>query len=325
MSGQKTCAAVVNESERRKNNEKANRTMNAIATFGVSELFNSDKKVDEPTVNIINNNYSEIKKKISENRCQNVSRVKQYNIFEQPVSCYDAINKTCINNKTGVPDVDCLDMLYSILDESSSKPVSQINLNKVQSVCEINASLQVLSEKDQNEDNLNTVRLLQEARSKAQDKQPEALNCTEINSNITKEKYINSYLKCSNITTVNQENLISSCTPNISLQLNDNNEMKRCLQNLGIMGGENPPEETNPPFTTPITTTSVPTTTPVITTPSTTTPIPKTTTPVPIINKGIPTEIIIIIGGVVLIIIVIVIVVIINNTNNTNNSIIKNN
>lgn len=37
--------------------------MDAIASFGISEIGRSDEKVDEPAVNIINNNYSEIKKK----------------------------------------------------------------------------------------------------------------------------------------------------------------------------------------------------------------------------------------------------------------------
>ena len=311
MSGKKTCDAVVKASEDRKNNAKAARTMDAIASFGISEIGRSDEKVDEPAVNIINNNYSEIKKKISENRCENISNVKQYNIYIQPPTCYEAINKNCTNNKTGIPDTDCLDLLYSILDESSSKQISQTNINKATSVCEINSSLQVLSEKTQSEENLNTIKLLQDARSKASNKQPESLNCSEINTNITKEKYIRSYLTCSNRSSVDQENLISSCTPNISIQLNDNNEMKRCLQDLGIMNGNETKEETQLPA---INSMEISTPIPTITTlsPTIITQKPKnlpSTTPI-IKNNGIPIEIIIVAGVVIVIIIIIIIIVI---------------
>ena len=321
MSGKKTCAAVVQASENRKNNAKASRTLDGIATLGISEIGRSDDTEDEPAVNIINNNYKEIKEKISENRCENISNVKQYNIYVQPPTCYEAINKNCTNNKTGIPDTDCLDLLYSILDESSSKQISQININKATSICEINSSLQVLSEKDQNEENLNTIKLLQDARSKATNKQPESLNCTEINSNITKEKYIRSYLTCSNRTSVDQENLISSCTPNISLQLNDNNEMKRCLQDLGIMS-ENEEILENIKSDT-VNSSGLLTPSPI------NTPLPynkiiaqnpknlPSTTPI-IQNNGIPIGIIIVVGVVIVIIIIIIIIVIKNNNNNNN-------
>jgi hypothetical protein len=331
MSGKKTCAAVVQASENRKNNAKASRTLDGIATMGISEIGRSDDTENEPAVNIINNNYKEIKQKISENRCENISNVKQYNIYVQPPTCYEAINKNCTNNKTGIPDTDCLDLLYSILDESSSKQISQININKATSICEINSSLQVLSEKDQNEENLNTIKLLQDARSKATNKQSESLNCTEINSNITKEKYIRSYLTCSNRTSVNQENLISSCTPNISLQLNDNNEMKRCLQDLGIMSEEETLENTKSDAVnssviltpSPIQNSSINTPLPynkIIAQNPKNLPSTMPTTPI-IQNNGIPIGIIIVVGVVIVIIIIIIIIVIKNNNNNNNNKI----
>ncbi len=302
MSGQNSCAAVAAQSERNKNIREVVNTVNAIATFGISKFFEKDPP-KEPTVNIINNNYQEIKRKFSENRCANISNVKQYNIFEQPTECYDAINKACINNKTGVPDTKCLDLAYEILDESSSKPITQSNISKITSICEINSALQVLSEKDQTEENLNTIKLLQDARAKASDKQAEGLNCNEINTNITREKYINSFLRCANKTTVNQENLLSSCTPNISLQINENNQMNKCLMESGIMGGV---KETIPPSTTPIIlyTTPIPTIKPITTPPQTTilnnTEINEITTTPNIDNKGFPMVIIIVVVVVVI-------------------------
>jgi len=303
MSGQNSCAAVAAQSEINRNRREFINTVNAIATFGISKFFEKDPP-KEPTVNIINNNYQEIKRKFSENRCANISNVKQYNIFEQPTECYDAINKVCINNKTGVPDTNCLDLAYEILDESSSKPITQSNINKITSICEINSALQVLSEKDQTEENLNTIKLLQDARAKASDKQSEGLNCNEINTNITREKYINSFLKCANKTTVNQENLLSSCTPNISLQINENNQMNKCLMDSGIMGGV---KETISSSTTPIIlyTTPIPTIKPITTPPQTTILNNTEITTTPIIEKkGLPMIIIIVVVGVVLLIIV---------------------
>jgi hypothetical protein len=307
MSGFNSCAEAAAIHERKKNNRKVNSTMNAVSTMGISKLYEKDPPT-EPSLNIINNNYQEIKKKINENRCANISNIKQYNIFEQPTECYDSINRTCINNITGIPDIECLNLAYEILDKSSSKPITQSNINKIMSTCEINSALQVLSEKDQTEDNLATIKLLQDARSKAENRKGEDFNCTQIDTNITKEKYINAFLKCANRTSVNQENILSSCTPNISLQLNQNNQMNRCLMDSGIMSEDKVPSESRTVIFdniyNPITKRN--TTTPNITTPNITTPNPSQTTP--IINKDIPMNIIIIVAGVVLLVIILLLI-----------------
>jgi len=310
MSGFNSCAEAAAIHERKKNNRKNNSTMNSIATMGISKLYEKDPPT-EPSLNIINNNYQEIKKKINENRCSNIANIKQYNIFEQPTECYDSINRTCINNITGVPDIECLNLAYEILDESSYKPITQSNINKIISTCEINSALQVLSEKDQTEDNLATIKLLQDARSKAQNRKGEDFNCTQIDTNITKEKYINAFLKCANRTSVNQENILSSCTPNISLQLNQNNQMNRCLMDSGIMSEDKVPSESRviifDEIYNPIirrTTPNISRTTPIINK-NITTPNPSQTTP--IINKDIPINIIIIVAGVLLVIILLLI------------------
>ena len=237
MSGNLTCKSVEQNIENRKSSESAMKTMSSITTFGVSDLLDNNKSPSsDPVVNIIKNNYRAIKEKISHNNCQNVSTINQQNILIQPSICYTAINETCTNDKTGIPDINCLDMLYSILDSYSNKPITQTNINKLSSICEINSALQVLSEQEQNLENLTAIQLIHDAKSKAMEAKPADWTCNEISTNITSEKYTRSLLSCINQTTLDQENIITACTPELSAQVNVNNDIKKCLINVGVIG-----------------------------------------------------------------------------------------
>jgi hypothetical protein len=296
MSGQLTCSKVQENIENRKTSESAMKTLNSIATFGVSDILDNSMPTQDPVVSIIRNNYKEIKEKISLNNCQNISTTSQQNILIQSPKCYDAIRITCTNNKTGIVDKECLDMLYETLDSYSNKQTEQININKLSSICEINSALQVLSEQEQDLAKLTTIQIINDAKLKAMEKKSDNVDCSEINTNITNDQYTRSFLSCINQTSVNQENIIRDCTPDVSLQLNDNNDMKKCLLNTGIFNKTDQSSNINLPIKTTTSPNNI-----------TTTPPNKTTSP-PNNNiaqiTGIPLEYIIITIVVVIIVIV---------------------
>jgi hypothetical protein len=258
MSGKDVCKEIASIREQTKNNNeaatKAREFVEDVATLGISSLLRrkpTNKPVYEPAYNFINNNINIIERKLIVNRCANSSDVKQTNTLIQPISCYADIEARCTNNK-GIIDTVCLDLAYKITDEVSNKDIQQINTNKLISVCEINTAIQVLADKVKSEEDLITLVLLQQAKDKVSNKNPGVFSCNEINTNITKDSYIKSFLECSNKTSVNQSNLINNCNPAVAFQLNDNNEMKECLLNLGVFTEEEY-KITNPPITSPST------------------------------------------------------------------------
>ena len=227
MSGKLTCEKVAAQKEKLKNSQKTLDTLNNIATFGIANI---ELPKDDRAVNILNNNLKKIKETIVNNFCQNIQDVNQKNVFIQPASCYRAINKSCIEN--GVPDVDCVRSRYDFLDKYSNKAVTQDNRNTQRAECEINSIIGVLTEQEQNIDNLALIKLLQERASKTNDADN---SCSEISANITQDKYIGSFLGCSNKSVVKQQNIIKEdCFPLITSQQNINQDITKCLNTSGI-------------------------------------------------------------------------------------------
>jgi hypothetical protein len=175
-----------------------------------------------------------IDKKLIDNRCQNSSIVNQLNEIIQPTYCYGDIQARCTDNK-GVINRECIDLNYEILDEISKKSIDQININNILSTCEINTAIEVLTSKVKSEEDLITLILLQEAKEKARNKQPGVFSCNEIDNNISKDRYTISLLECLNSSSVNQLNRAKGCNPAVAYQINENNEIKKCLINLGVL------------------------------------------------------------------------------------------
>lgn len=227
MSGKLTCEKVAAQKEKQKTNQKTLDTLNNIATLGIA---NVDLPTDDRAINILSNNIKKIKETIVNNLCQNIQDVNQKNIFIQPASCYRAINQNCTED--GVPNIDCVRFGYNFLDKYSNKPVTQDNRNKQKADCEINSIIGVLTEEEQNIDSLALINLLQERASKTTDANN---SCSEISSNVTQDKYIASFLACSNKTAVKQQNIIKEdCSPLITSQQNINQDIKKCLNASGI-------------------------------------------------------------------------------------------
>jgi hypothetical protein len=237
MSGKLTCEKVAKQKEQQKSSQKTLDTLDSVSTLGFNKVFDTGTSIqlpkDDRAVNILTNNLKKIKETIANNFCQNIQDVSQKNEYIQPSSCYTAINKNCEDIFTGIPDKVCLQEGYKFLDQYSYQPIEQSNINKQRADCEINSIIGVLTEEEQNLDNLALIKLLQEKSNKFSDNDN---SCSEISSDITEDKYIRAFLECSNKTAVKQQNIIKEdCFPLVTSQTNFNQDIKKCLNNLGII------------------------------------------------------------------------------------------
>jgi len=233
MSGRETCEKVIQRKKDIENEQKKADTLENIYTLGFNKVFDTGRErleTDDRAVKILTNNIDKIKKTIVNNFCQNIQDVNQKNVYIQPSSCYRAINEGCTIN--GVPDLDCVRSGYKYLDQYSNQKITQDNRNVQRADCEINSIIGALTEEEQNLDNLALIKALQDKASST----PSTDNsCSEITSNVTQDKYIASFLDCSNKTSVNQLNVIKDdCIPLITSQRNINNNVQKCLINSGI-------------------------------------------------------------------------------------------
>ena len=219
MSGRETCEKVQQRKQDIKNEQKKADTLENLYTLGFNKVFDTGREqlpTDDRAVNILTNNMKKIKQTIVNNFCQNIQDVNQKNIYIQPSSCYRAINEGCTINK--VPDLDCVRSGYKYLDQYSNQKITQDNRNVQKADCEINSIIGVLTEQEQNLDNLALIKVLQDKASSSPDSSD---SCSEITSNVTQDKYIASFLGCSNKTSVNQLNIIKDdCIPLITSQRN---------------------------------------------------------------------------------------------------------
>jgi hypothetical protein len=234
-SGQVTCAKIQKMKEDQKKSQKLLDTMTSVATLGMNQVFDTGMDIklpkDDRAVNILKNNYKKIKETISSNLCQNIQDVSQSNEYIQPSLCYTAINKNCEDIMTGEVDQECLRDGYRFVDNFSNKLITMDNRNNQRAQCEINSIIGVLSEEEQNLENLALIKLLQEKYQKAKNDGDE---CTEISSDVTDKQYIASFLTCANKSYVKQKNVINDCLPVIDSQKNINIDIKKCLNESGI-------------------------------------------------------------------------------------------
>jgi hypothetical protein len=234
MSGREFCEAIEDKKQQLKNNKKAISVVTGFATGGLNRLWEKEEGDEENEVyNFIRNSYNKVKDTISLNYCSNIIGSVQDNIFIQDPSCFKNIQTLCYNDKTKQYNEECLDKLYKLVDISNSTRVNQTNIDTQLAECNINSVLGILTQQEQTLQNLAIIKLIQEEQQK--NKKSTSDTCNEINSDITKEQYIRSFLDCTNLNIINQKNLIrSECNPNVSAQINVNRGINRCIVESNI-------------------------------------------------------------------------------------------
>ena len=233
MSGQSTCQAIAEIREKGKTDRKAldvlGNTTSPITAIGNAVSAKNDS--DNAVVSLLRNNFTSIQKTITDNKCKNITKVDQSNVYMSSPVCWTSMLEACKNpNGIGL-DFKCLDKLK----EFRGSPVSQENINSTSADCEINSAIEVLTQQEGNINNVAIIESIQKAKSLFSQNNSDNLNCSDISNNITNEQYIQTLLNCHNESAISQSNIISDCNPNLTSQINKNNSIQKCLIKSGII------------------------------------------------------------------------------------------
>jgi hypothetical protein len=223
--GQGACKAVM---EARKTGDT---TMADVANnFTPGKIisgFGAKNDSDQAIISVLNNNLKNINQTIIDNKCGNLTTVKQTNEYISNPICYQAKLDFCKGEKDRVA-------CYAELTKKESENINQTNLNKTSTECVLNSIIEVLSKQEANIKNLATLESTQSAKGLMSENKGKQTNCNEINNNITSENYIEQMLKCHNETVIEQKNIINDCSPTVSSQLNNNDSLQKCMIKQGL-------------------------------------------------------------------------------------------
>jgi hypothetical protein len=235
MSGQSTCRDIAAIRERGKTDRAAidafGDAINPIKSIGKAISATNDS--DNSVIGAIRQNFKNITDTLVRNNCDNISSLKQENIYKEPVICFTSMIDVCQNKITGETNLECLKEVTAFLKNRPS--ITQENKNVTNSLCEINAAIQVIANQEATAQNAAILQSMQEARGLLSSNKTDGLNCNEIDQNITSEQYLKVLLGCFQETSVKQSNIIDACHPAVTKQLNTNDDLKKCLLSAGIL------------------------------------------------------------------------------------------
>jgi hypothetical protein len=234
MSGQSSCNAIASIREQGKTDRAATdalSNLNPITAIG--NAFGSKNQSDNAVINLIRQNIKSIQDTMVKNNCNNISSLKQENIYRENPICFTSLIETCKNNITGVTDLNCLKEVRNLLNDKP--PITQENKNKTSSICEINAAIQTIASQEASTQNAAMLQSMQEAKGLMSGNKTDGLNCNEINTDISNEQYLKVLLECIQESAVTQSNIIEGCHPKVSSQVNTNEDMKKCLLATGVI------------------------------------------------------------------------------------------
>jgi hypothetical protein len=235
MSGQSTCRSIAQIRENGNTNRAAigalGNAINPVGSIvsGLSAQNNSDNAI----INIIRQNARSIQDMLVKNKCDNISSLRQENIFRENPICFTSLIETCKNTITGETNLECLREVRKFLNDRPL--ITQENRNKVQALCEINSAIQAIAGQEASAQNVALLESMQEAKGLLSRNNSEGLNCNEVDTNITNEQYLKVVLDCMQETAVTQSNILEGCHPRVTNQINVNDDMKRCLISAGII------------------------------------------------------------------------------------------
>ncbi len=166
------------------------------------------------------------------NNCKNVTTSDQKNEIIQNPDCIKNISYICGNPITGKPDLNCIKEMTAVM---KIKGINQSNKAKAASDCEINAAIQALSKQESSIENVAKLQALQNASGSGASNKTQQAGCTEINTNISDEKYLKAMSECINEVKTTQLNMLNVCGATDVNQSNDVDLMNKCLVGAGII------------------------------------------------------------------------------------------
>lgn len=181
----------------------------------------------QQTVSVTTTNMRSLVDSLISNNCKNTTAVDQTNSIVQSSDCLDSIGKIC-----GQGNVECI---KAMMQAVTIKGVKQSNSAKANSQCEINATIQALSQQESTVENVAKLKALQDAQGMGASNKSQQAGCSEVNTNITDEKYLKTMSECVNETKAKQLNLLNTCNATDVDQTNDVDLMNKCLIGAGII------------------------------------------------------------------------------------------
>jgi hypothetical protein len=173
-----------------------------------------------------------IQDSIISNNCKNVTDLSNVNEINQNPDCYKNIVLICQNPITGVTDMKCVKEMAAAM---TIKKINQTNKVKATSDCIINAAIQALTQQESSVENIAKLQALQNASGSGASNKTQQAGCSEINTNISDEKYLKAMSECINDVKSKQLNTLKVCGATDVDQTNDVDLMNKCLISAGII------------------------------------------------------------------------------------------
>lgn len=197
----------------------------------VVDKLGGSNESQQMTVSVTNTNMKSLVESIISNNCKNSTAVDQTNSIVQSPDCLLSMRTICANAKGGV-DLECLKEMKETV---KIKGIKQSNSAKAQNTCEINAAIQALAQQDSTVENVAKLKALQDAQGIGASNKTQQSGCSEVNTNITDEKYLKTMSECTNEIKAKQLNLLNTCGATDVDQANDVDLMNKCLIGAGII------------------------------------------------------------------------------------------
>jgi len=173
-----------------------------------------------------------IQDSIISNNCSNVTELSNVNEINQNPDCYRNIALICQNPITGVVDFNCVKEMSAAM---TIKKINQTNKVKATSDCVINSTILALTKQESSIENIAKMQALQNASGSGATNKTQQAGCSEINTNISDEKYLKAMSECINDVKSKQLNILNVCGATDVRQANDIDLMNKCLIGAGII------------------------------------------------------------------------------------------
>jgi hypothetical protein len=220
-------AAIVADADVKKTAIKAVQDNNPFAFLNkVVDKLGGSNESQQMNVSVTNTNMKSLVESLISNNCKNIASVDQTNQIVQNTDCLLSMGTICGR------DVACLkEMKEAVL----IKGVKQSNKAQAVNSCEINATIQALAQQESTVENVAKLQALQDAQGIGASNKTQQSGCSEVNTNITDEKYLKTISECTNEIKAKQLNLLNTCGASGVDQANDVDLMNKCLIGAGII------------------------------------------------------------------------------------------
>lgn len=208
---------------------------------GALDKVGSRNKSTSTSVTSIKNSVSQKTQTLMDQACINDTIVKQLNSLDntaclKELKCGDMAQETIELTRLGLSN----SIIEKVLNEKAELCKKVLSGKKVQSnvyngknICALENAVKLLSEAKLDSDTMALYQKLQESKGLLASNETKSKNCTDIRNDISSEKYVQSYQKCSNALKLDQTN-IAACIGDVD-QSNLAAQFDQCMMGQGVI------------------------------------------------------------------------------------------